>query len=201
MKDVFKLLAITLICSIQSSCGVKENVEYQKDFQVYIDSEDPTLVNVMRDLTDDFNDQAGREAINIVDRVQDSNSSIEFTEGLLKEYRYLGYGSGIKEEIKEGPKFKGLSIEQKSKVIHSMQLQFDADNFSKRAYSLTGDDGDSQNWDHLYHLFCHEVGHGLLLQHDASSKYNVMHPVINSVEKEDLKYEDFFRQVNDFFKN
>ena len=192
------LIALPLVTSI--GCGVTTTAEYHKQYNVHVETSDIEMLDVISNLAVEFNRESGHDAIRIVDEQQGANSSIRFVENLLEEKNYLGYGVGLTREVDGDSAMKGLTtIENKKHILYAMHLQFDADNFKKHSeLALSGSDN-AESWDHLYHLFCHEVGHGMLLQHDDSAQSSVMYPVIHKLNRDQIDYQGYFESIDAFF--
>ena len=73
---------------------------------------------------------------------------------------------------------------------------FDLENFKRKTRGRF--DKGSVEWRHLYHLFCHEVGHGLQMDHDGNPR-SVMYSKISQQSRDDLDYEDYFTKAREFF--
>lgn len=163
-------------------------------------SNDSELVDVVANLASEFNTEAGHQGINIVEDEAQANSSIRFVPNLLEENHYLGYGVGLSRTVEGARSLKNITtIEKTDMVLYSMHLQFDENNFKSHAKAVLNATDDGESWDHLYHLFCHEVGHGVLLEHDESDVSNVMYPVIHKLERDEIDYQSFFSSINSFF--
>ena len=58
----------------------------------------------------------------------------------------------------------------------------------------------SDNYQHLYHLFCHEVGHGLQMDHD-DEKQSIMYKSIPDSYAFQPEYDYFFDEARLFFED
>lgn len=192
---------IAAFCLPILGCGVSYKAEYVKQYNVHVESKDPEMVDVISNLTSAFNEESGHDGIRIVDDSSQANSTIRFVPELLREKQYLGYGVGLTREVEGEKTFKGLTkIEDERLVLYSMHLQFDEANFKKHAEAVMNTSDNGESWEHLYHLFCHEVGHGMLLEHDESSASSVMYPVIHKLKRDQIDYQGFFSRIDSFFK-
>ena len=77
-----------------------------------------------------------------------------------------------------------------------MEIDLDFDNFKEKTDSRFAQN--SADWNHLYHLFCHEIGHGLQMGHDASTS-SVMYSTIPQASRPQVDYEDYFLRARRFF--
>jgi hypothetical protein len=192
------ILALALI---HLSCGVRTTTEFHKQYNIHVETNDTDMLDTIINLAAEFNRESGHDAIHIVEDSDVANSSIRFVDNLLQEKNYLGYGVGLTREVEGTSSLKGLTtIENKRVFLYAMHLQFDKANFKEHAKLALNANGDAQSWDHLYHLFCHEVGHGMLLKHDDSAKSNVMYPVIHKMQRDQIDYQSYFQSIDTFFE-
>ena len=80
-----------------------------------------------------------------------------------------------------------------------MQLEFDYENFKAKSFDILNQNDESDNFQHLYHLFCHEVGHGLQMEHD-DEKHSIMYKSIPDSYVFQPEYEYFFSKARLFLK-
>lgn len=195
-----RLLQLTqLICFIfLLGCGQQQQTEHVRDFRIYIDNDDSVMRDTIRDLTKHLNDQLGDTYFDIVASRAEATSEIRFVEGLKEESNKLGVGQWFRttEKVRVGAT-AGLIDTRRSQttVHHSMQLLFDYDHFRAKAKDYRR--GQEVAADHLYHLFCHEIGHGVQMEH-AESEHDIMYPTIPEEKRDDLDYDGFYRRVLGF---
>ena len=192
-------LSFLLLSFLQVSCG-EYTTNYVKDYNIFVQSEDDEINDTIRALADQYNNDFGAEAISIVDDEDDSNSRIGFISGLKSRENKLGLGQWITMTSEEGrdlvPSASGSNLQKT--VVYSMELAFDLQNFRQKMSSReTRSGGD---WNHLYHLFCHEVGHGLQMRHQNNIK-SVMYRSIPDQSREGVDYDDYFDMARAFFRD
>ena len=194
----FALSPLFLFTSFVVSCGSYKTV-YVKDFRVFIETDSNDLRDTVETLTLSYNDEFGGEALTLVDDKEDANSYIRFISGLRATKDKLGLGQWITVTAHEGQDViagGGKSLERT--VVHSMELDFDLENFTAKQNGKF--DRSSGEWKHLYHLFCHEVGHGLQMEHDEH-KQSVMYKSIPEKSRNNLDYDGYFNAARSFFLN
>lgn len=192
VKRTFFSGLIILIISICVSCGSQK--EYHiKDYNLFINTTNPSLISASKRLIARFNLLAGAQVIRSVDNKEEANSLITFTSGLQERDGKLGYGQWETETTKDAPTISLQGKSSKKTIEYSMNLEFDMSYFIKRINA----NSNSYEGKELFLLFCHEVGHGLTLDH-TNDITDVMYPVITNIENK--SYDRFFQQVKDFFE-
>ncbi|SMF54557.1 hypothetical protein [Pseudobacteriovorax antillogorgiicola] len=185
LKSIYCMAAIFVL----SACGSNVPVEVQ-EFKFMIQSDDPAIQETAIALMDQYNEDVGQEVLLLTEYDDEANSFIRFENDLEAQRNILAYGTSIQEmKVSQYP-------ETQSKIVYSMDLLFDTENFASRTGSET--DQGSGAWKHLYHLFCHEVGHGLMMNH-AQSKESVMYYSIPENSRETVNYKTYFEGVRQFF--
>lgn len=170
------------------------NVVEVKDFRIYADTQNPDLQHAIRTLANRYNKQMGSQALTIVSKPEDSNSRIRFTSGLQDDGHKLGLGKWITtSKLKSSFTMKGESNTET--VAYAMDIEFDEENFATKSTSV--DDSSSDEAQHLYHLFCHEVGHGLQMEHSNDMK-SVMYPTIPDKSVRYVDFNDYFKRARSF---
>lgn len=196
--SIFRILP-PLLLVLNVSCG-QYTTKNIRDYNIFVESDDEEIQDTIRVLTEEFNEQFGGEAITIVDTVEESNSSIGFIRGLKARENKLGLGQWITVTSEEGQDLLPSSNRQKLEktVIFSMEIDFDLENFRDKMGSRESKEGG--DWNHLYHLFCHEVGHGLQMGHEGNIR-SVMYKSIPDQSRIGVDYDRFFEKARDFFRD
>lgn len=192
------IVRLAALVSIFSIVACKEyKVREIKDFRLYVNSDDLELKAAIKELADQFNKDVGANALTVVDNQDASNSNISFVENLKDEQgSKLGLGQWITTETQKN-NFKAYGAEREVTVYHSMALEFDTANFAGKLKGLS--DKSSDEYKHLYHLFCHEVGHGMQLDH-SDDKNNVMYKSIPTKYSRAIDFNGFFDYVRSYLK-
>lgn len=192
------LVRLMAFVSIFSIVACKEyKVREIKDFRLYVDSEDLELKAAIKELAEQFNKDVGAKALTVVESKDASNSNISFVENLKDEQgSKLGLGQWITTETQKNS-FKAYGAQREVTVYHSMDLEFDTANFAGKLKGLS--DKSSNEYKHLYHLFCHEVGHGMQLDH-SDDKSSVMFKSIPSKYTRAIDFNGFFTYVRSYLK-
>jgi hypothetical protein len=178
------------------ACGRPDyQTQHVLDFRIFTSTQDRELGNAVDILASRFNDDIGFEALKMTDDRFDANSFISFELGLRDKGDVLGLGQWTTVTLQDNGDPLAFRRTVKRTISYSMDIVFDRDNFKRRAYNPDVGSGD---WAHLYHLFCHEVGHGLQLEHSDDRK-SVMYSKIPDQSHFDLKYELFFQKARAFF--
>jgi predicted Zn-dependent protease len=175
--------------------------EYQvvavKDFRIYAETQDPALKKAIKTLAQRYNKDMSSQTLTIVDREEDSNSRIRFTSGLHDSGHKLGLGKWITTtQRKSTLTIKGEKNTQT--VAYAMDIEFDLENFKSKVDSLN--DSTSEEAQHLYHLFCHEIGHGLQMDHSPENS-SVMYPTIPDRPIRYVDYKAYFNRARSFMSS
>lgn len=191
-----KLVRLVAVVSLFTLVSCKQyKVREIKDFRLYVNSEDKELQAAIKELAAQFNKDVGANALTVVDSKDSSNSDISFKQGLQDDDgAKLGLGQWVTTE-KEKNNFKATGAETEVTVYHSMNLEFDLANFAGKLKGLS--DKTSNEYKHLYHLFCHEVGHGMQLDHSENTN-NVMYKSIPSKYTRTIDFVGFFDYVRSY---
>lgn len=194
-----RLILFPVLLSVAFSLSACGEADYQTqhvvDFKIYTSTQDETLANAVSYLSQRFNNDIGFEALKMTGDRYDANSFISFELGLKDKGDILGLGQWTTVTMQENGNPLAFRRTVKRTISYSMDLIFDRENFQRRA---SNPDFGSGDWAHLYHLFCHEVGHGLQLEHSENRK-SVMYGKIPDQSYQDLDYDSFFRQARYFF--
>ncbi|RZA26927.1 MAG: hypothetical protein EOP10_01940 [Proteobacteria bacterium] len=194
LVQLFRLLALVSCVSLVACKEYK--VREIKDFRLYVQSDDQELKAAIKELADQFNKDVGGNALTVVDSEDSSNSNISFVENLKDENgSKLGLGQWRTTQTEKN-KFKANGSETEVVVVHSMNIEFDMNNFVGKISKIS--DKSSKEYKHLYHLFCHEVGHGMQLDHDANNVHSVMNPVVSYKSQVSVDYDHFFGYVRSY---
>ena len=197
-KSVLYPILLSFFYVLTSACGSYTTVNV-KDYKIFVETDDNDLQETIDQLTEQYNDEFGGEALEIVTDYEEANSYIRFISGLRSNQNKLGLGQWITITANEGQDiFPGASENLERTIVYSMELDFDLENFkSKMAMK---DDPESGEWRHLYHLFCHEVGHGLQMDHD-DHRESVMYRSIPDSSRPNIDYDNYFTKARKFFQN
>ncbi len=188
-----RLCRAAAVMSLFSLIACKEyKVSEIKDFRLYVNSDNAELKSAIIELTEQYNNDVGAQALTVVEDKDDSNSNINFVDHLTdSEGSKLGLGQWITTE-KSKNNVGSYGAERQVTVIHSMSLEFDAENFAKKLQGMT--DQSSDEYKHLYHLFCHEVGHGMQLDH-SNDKSSVMYKSIPDHYSREIDFNGYFAYI------
>jgi len=200
MKSYLSLFLSFIIFPLFISCSVNYENEVEKDYRIYVDSRDEVLLESVKILADRFNQDLGVEALTIVDSEKEANSKISFRQGLRAEQQKLGLGQWVLTTVSEGRELFPSNKPLKKTLIYSMQLDFDLDNFKIKSSDVINGNVNSDNYQHLYHLFCHEVGHGLQMDHD-DEQHSIMYKSIPDSYAFQPEYDYFFDEARLFFED
>jgi hypothetical protein len=168
-----------------------------KDFRIYAETTDPELQHALEVLTNRYNKQMGSEALTLVDRPEDSNSKIRFRTGLHEDGHKLGLGQWITTS-KQSSSLTIQGEKNTETIAYTMSIEFDQENFDAKAPFI--DDSSSDEAIHLYHLFCHEVGHGLQMVHSTDNT-SVMYPTIPEKPIRYIDYKAYFNRARSFLSS
>jgi hypothetical protein len=187
------LSTVYLILSsmLMFACGdVYENVE-RKHYVLGLHSSDDNLRRQFEVLIDEYNQEAGFDALSFGVSPNEINSSIILTKGLKQRDGKVGWGQWIvATETTTNSSSQMLSTEFKRIHNYTMRLELDEDYVMDRIYS--GDE--TQQYD-LKKLLYHEIGHGFQLDH-APQRADLMYYDISGNKDFGL----YFSQVRKFFK-
>lgn len=165
-----------------------------KDFRIYADTDSPAIKHSIEVMVAHYNRDFGSTALTLVDKPENSNSRIRFTPGLHEDGQKLGLGQWITTRSEES----SLTIEGEKNtktVVYAMDIEFDQENFDAKAPMI--DISSSDEAIHLYHLFCHEVGHGLQMVHSKDIN-SVMYPTIPEKATRSVNYKSYFASARAF---
>jgi len=187
--------AALLLCSLLFITACQDyKIIAVKDFRIYAETNDPILQHSIETLAARYNKEMGSQILRIVRDPAASNSKISFTDGLHDDGHKLGLGQWITSR-KETSKFSLQGETSISTVAYAMEIEFDLENFRSKAPYI--DQSTSDQALHLYHLFCHEIGHGLQLDHSDNIQ-SVMYPTIPDRPTRYIDYKSYFNQVRAF---
>ncbi len=190
-----RLLTFMLFSFSVFACR-ESHVQEVKSFRIFVETDIPSLKYSVQILVRDYNRQLGFEALSIVDRKEDSTSLIRFRKGLVNDGRKLGLGqwTTMQKQSVHGT----FNQSQTTTIQYGMDLVFDLDNFlTKSAYVQ---DPESDAYKHLFHLFCHEVGHGMQMDH-VHAEDNVMFPSISEKGSRPVDYNAYFDDIRAFLQD
>lgn len=185
-------LSALLLVFLSFACR-ETHVHEVKNFRLFVETDTPSLKYSVQILVSDYNRRLGSDAMTVVDTREESNSLIHFRKDLIKEGRKLGLGQWIsvaKEEVNGS-----FNQDTTTTIEYGMDILFDLDNFVNKAAYIQ--DPDSNEYKHLFHLFAHEVGHGMQMDH-SDDITSVMYPSIPESSSRDLNYTAYFQHIRMF---
>ena len=185
------LRVLPLVIIFIQGCGYKE-VEVI-DYRLYFDTQDQSLVKETRRLVAYYNQRVGAEVLHLAASREDANSPIIWTQGLQDQDRKIGYGQW-RTTTKQDSQFGAITGKKPRRTTdYSMAIEFDYAFFSQRMTQATT----SPQWQELFVLFCHEVGHGLTMNHEEDNK-SVMYKYVDGADG--VKFDEYFARVRAFFR-
>ena len=183
---------LILIPILLAGCGGYED-NHIKDYKVVIYSDSVNLRYSLVSLISRFNQEMGREVLEITSDKGESNSTMKFVSGLNFREDKLGKGKWLT-VTKEESAFNSISMGTLTRdIYYGMSLEFDKTYMSQKL-SPEANDNDSALG---YHLLLHEIGHGLQMSHDNDPN-SVMFPEIPRDYNSNLDLERFYRRARDF---
>jgi hypothetical protein len=194
--SMLKRLLTFMLFSLSAFACRESHLEEVKSFRFYVDTDQPALKYSVQILVRDYNSQLGFEALSVVDREEDSTSRIHFRKGLVNDGRKLGLGqwTTLQKQSVSG----AFRQSQRTTIEYGMDLIFDLDNFMSKAAYIQ--DPDSDAYKHLFHLFAHEVGHGMQMDH-TSDHDSVMFPSIADKGSRSVDYSAYFQNIREFLND
>lgn len=190
-----RLLTFMLFSFSVLACR-EAHLEEVKSFRFFVDTDQPALENSVQILVRNYNRQLGFEALSVVDKKEDSTSQIHFRKGLVNDGRKLGLGQWT---ILQKQSVSGAFLQSQTTTIqYGMDLTFDLDNFARKAAYVQ--DPESDAYKHLFHLFAHEVGHGMQVSHVTDEK-SVMFPSIAEKGSRPVDYSSYFQTIREFLND
>lgn len=190
----FFLVAVGLLISLtQWGCGAYHE-SHVKNYKLYFATSDANILSEAQRLIHLYNREAQTNVLEFASNITEANSTVKFDRELKEREGKLGYGKW-ETEIYEEPDFRRLEGRTLERVItYSMELEFDEKFFKERAGKSESD----LQWQRLYVLFLHEVGHGLQMSHIEDER-NVMNP--NIVEDPSyIRFDEYFHRVRSFIR-
>ena len=136
MKSYRRFLSYLFSLSLLTSCSVNYDKEVEKDYRIFVDTNDTVLLQSVAMLADRFNQDLGLDALQIVNSAAEANSTISFTEGLRAKEQKLGLGQWILTTVSEGRELFPSNRPLKKTLIYSMELDFDLDNFKVKSMDV-----------------------------------------------------------------
>lgn len=181
-----------------NACGTQTYVtEHIQDFMVFPETKDGVILETLELLNHQYNDEIGFQAITLVNDESEANSFIRFPFGLRNSENKLGLGQWITVTTEEGREILPSRRVLTRSVMYSMEIDFDYQNFRDKSQRFLSKN-DGRAWAHLYHLYCHEIGHGLQMIHEPS-KDSVMYPSIPEGSRSNVNYDRYFNSARQFF--
>lgn len=183
MKKLISLLVFVIFLG----CG---KTEEKKDYRILVETDNVELIEIVKTLANHYNNQLGSNVLSIVNQGESYNSSIGFIDGLDVKENKLGYGSSSKTTT--------YYWDDSVLVEHSLEVVFDLRSFTRRMAYIN--DPNSDGFKFLYHLFCHEIGHGLRMNHE-DVETSIMYYAIPIQPRDNLDYSDYFEKIRHFLYN
>jgi hypothetical protein len=190
-----RLLTFMLFSFSVFACR-ESHVEEVKSFRIFVETDTPALKYSVQILVRDYNRHLGFEALSVVDEKEDSTSVVRFQKGLVNDGRKLGLGQWT--TLQKHSVHGAFRQYQTTTIEYGMDLVFDLDNFASKAAYVQ--DPESDAYRHLFHLFCHEVGHGMHMDH-VHEEDSVMFPSIGDKGSSSVDYEDYFQEIRAFLQD
>ncbi len=185
---------IILLFSLGSFACRQEKTVESRNFRIFVATDDPALKETIERLTKHYNQGMAGKALNLVDSETESNSVISFQDDLRMDGHKLGTGQSI--QATRPSKASNLPGETVTyHVDYGMRIIFDEGNFLSKAPKST--DQSSNEAKHLFHLFCHEIGHGMEMDHD-DNKLSVMYPTIPEKPTREIDFKAYFERASNF---
>jgi len=163
-------------------CSATKEPEIQKNYQLYLESQDPTAQTKLRDLIARFNTVAGFIALNYTDSDEGDVSRVHLAT-ILDDGAAAGQGGGREKFQYEEQANRGDYLPVRMKT---MELWFTFEAFFE--YPV------EENW----LVFCHEIGHGLEMMHSANPK-SIMYS--GNYETKTAEWDIFFDRVRAYFSD
>lgn len=202
MKSPLKVPFLFLFLSLKlAACGSSgRDVTEVKQYNLFVESEDPRVRSEINALSDRFNARACFKVLNYTDDRTQANSFIKIVPGLeaasCKDPEHkakaggddckVGWGQWIRQVYQKRPvNFSGGSASVT--YVYSMNVELDQDYFYERMGST-----DTAKSQQNFILFSHEVGHGVGLNHNLEDPQSWIAPSVSG-EKDDGT--PFFKDV------
>jgi hypothetical protein len=188
-SSLFSSISAFAFALALSGCGASYNETEIKDFRLAVLSSDAAIQDAFRSLVATFNQSAGVQALRFEADAKNANSAIILTPGLTARDGKVGWGQWLT-ETEEEPAYQGVTGRKLDREItYTMRLELDSEYVGERVANPTKD----KQYD-LLKLFCHEVGHGLLMGHHTNPK-DVMYYDISGQKD----FDAFWPRVKEFF--
>lgn len=202
MMDLFyfrkKIVGCLCLLALQACGNQSYMTEHIQDFRIFPETNDRVILQSVDTLIDQYNDDMGFNAISMVRTREDANSFMRFPFGLRSSENKLGLGQWITVTTEEGRELLPSRRTLTRSVLYSMEIDFDFENFREKSQRIINGNDDNA-WAHLYHLFCHEIGHGLQMNHEED-KGSVMYPSIPENSRPNISYKRYFSEARRFFE-
>ena len=190
-RPLHSFLSLTCLMILATACGGYKETEVV-DYRIYLDTNDAGMLRETRRLVAYYNERMGSEALKVSPTREGANSAIIWTKGLQAQDGKLGYGQW-QTSTKQDSQFVAITGKTPSRTVkYSMNIEFDQDFFITRMTKAQT----SPEWQELFVLFCHEVGHGLTMNHDEDPK-SVMYKYIDGAAG--IKFDEYFSRAKAFF--
>jgi hypothetical protein len=183
-----------LFLVILASCGYeKENI---KNYRINVSSEDPTIISAAKALINKYNLDAGRIILSYESNPAAANSFISVHELIDRGGHEIGFGQWINRKKQKIDIVTSDLYPLKERIEWGILLEFDETYFTDRM----NENEDSPRWMALYTLFCHEVGHGLMLDdtYNKDQRSSVMFGIIDEKDLAIKDFDSYFEYVRGF---
>lgn len=189
-RRAFLVSFLPVLASL-TACGSFKD-KSRKDFNMYIDTNNPQLRGKTLSLINDFNAAVGFQALRISTEKTEDSSLVHFTEGLREQTGKIGFGQAQVQSENE-PQYRRVEMRPLNRDLnYSMDVEFDTNYFLSRVDA----DLSTKEGRELAILFAHEIGHGFFFDHHPSERA-VMFKVV--LGREDTDFSAFYQQVRQFF--
>lgn len=186
MFNLFKLLTIS---TLLIGCGEDYKVIKIKDYKLSIFQGEESDFKILEDLINRYNQDVGRHVLSFERSPASANAPVKIMPSLREVYPEAssdpaGVGSSYVITKTEHPLVEVTGRKAKMWMKHFMELFFQQDIFR------------SNNPQLVYRLFCHEVGHGLEMDHNRASRHEVMYPYLYDDPETD--FNSYFEHVRQY---
>ncbi len=199
LRSVLRLCFALFSLSLLQHCGEPYREQEVKHYVLGFTKIDGTtdrrtIEAAFRKQVDHFNASAGFTALEFTTDPGAINSPLEITAGLQNsdvacgQNHHVACGQWITTEVSP-PNYGPVNGRPVRTRTYTMHLNMDEEYVRT---NLTPNDAKADL--NLFTLFCHEVGHGLTMDHDPEMS-SVMYPTLEGTKD----FDGFFRRVRSFF--
>ena len=180
------------LCTALHGCGQSYKIVKVKNYHLALVAGDSSNISVLKSLINRFNQDAGMQVLHFDNDTTLVNSPVEVTQGIdypggAPGQVTVGLGAFYTKVVSEDESVRLLGRKPKATMYYGMKLTFDQETITSSLEISP------------YRLFCHEVGHGLELDHDSTDVHGVMYP--NLLEDPETDFSSFFLYVKNYVKD